>query len=147
MIDPEFMFPDEGRLLSVRAGEAARRMGYRGIAGLDIGLRNDGRLVVFDPNFRANSSTAQLLFHDSAVARTGHSVTRSFHAEPDCTFKALTTRLEAPIRDGWFVPTRLFNGEKHTLSMGRHIVTGFVLGHDRIEAENTAQLLKAHLEA
>ena len=147
MIDPEFMFPDEGRLLAVRVGEAARRMGYRGIAGLDIGLRNDGRLVVFDPNFRINASTAQLLFHDSAVARTGCSVTRSFHAEPSCTFKELTKRLEAPIRDGWFVPTRLFNGEKHPLSMDRHIVVGFVLGHNRIETESAVKLLKAHLEA
>ncbi len=147
MIDPEFMFPDEGRLLAVRVGEAARRMGYLGIAGLDIGLRNDGRLVVFDPNFRFNASTAQLLFHDSAVARTGHSVTRSFHAEPGCTFNKLATRLEAPIRDGGFVPTRIFNGEKHPLSMDRHFVTGFVLGHDRIEAEGAVQLLKAHLEA
>ncbi|MBN2169130.1 MAG: hypothetical protein JW738_07785 [Actinobacteria bacterium] len=146
MIDPEFMFPDEGRLLAVRVGEVARSMGYRGIAGLDIGLRNDGRLVVFDPNFRLNASTSQLLFHDSAVARTGHSVTRSFHAEPYCTFKELTKRLEAPIREGWFVPIRIFNGEKHPLSMGQHFVTGFVIGHNRIEAEGAVQLLKARLE-
>ncbi|MFZ0451405.1 MAG: hypothetical protein WAL98_19385, partial [Desulfatiglandaceae bacterium] len=146
MIDPERMFPEEGRSLAIQVGEAARRLGYRGIAGLDIGLRKDGRLIVFDPNFRFNSSTAQLLFHDSAVARTGHSVTCSFHSEPSCAYSKLSVRLEAPIGDGWFVPTRLFNGEKHPLSMGKHIVTGFVLGHNRIEAEDAAKSLKGCLE-
>lgn len=147
MIDPECMFPEEGRLLAVHVGEAARRLGYRGIAGLDIGLRNDGRLVVFDPNFRVNLSTAQLLFHDSAVTRTGHSATCSFHSEPSCAYSKLVASLEAPIGDGWFVPTRLFNGEKHPLSMGKHLVTGFVLGHNRIEAEAAAKALKGGLDA
>jgi hypothetical protein len=146
IIDPECMFPEEGRSLAVQVGEAARRMGYRGIAGLDIGLRNDGRLIVFDPNFRFNSSSAQLLFHDSAVTRTGHSVTCSFHAEPSCAYSKLAAGLEAPIGDGWFVPTRLFNGEKHPLAMGKHLVTGFVLGHSRLEAEAAAKTLKDSLE-
>lgn len=147
IIDPEYIFPEEGRSLAVQVGETARRLGYRGIAGLDIGLRNDGRLIVFDPNFRVNSSTAQLLFHDSAVTRTGHSVTCSFNAEPSCAYSKLAVRLEAPIWDGWFVPTRLFNGEKHPLSMGKHLVTGFVLGHNRIESEDAAKSLKGDLEA
>jgi hypothetical protein len=55
--------------------------------------------------------------------------------------------LEAPIADGWFVPTRLFNGEKHPLTMGKHLVNGFVLGHNRIEAENAAKSLKDSIEA
>jgi hypothetical protein len=147
MIDPEFMFPEEGRSLAVQVGEAARRLGFRGIAGLDIGLRSDGRLIVFDPNFRFNSSTAQLLFHDSAVTRTGHSVSCSFEAGPRCAFSKLAERLEAPIGEGWLVPTRLFNGEKHPLSMGKHVVNGFVLGHNRVEADDVAQSLKADLEA
>ena len=147
IIDPEYIFPDEGRVLAVYVGEAARRLGYRGIAGLDMGLRNDGRLIVFDPNFRVNSSTAQLLFHDSAVNRTGYSVTCSFHAEPQCPFSKLSARLEAPIGDGWFIPTRLFNGEKHHLSRVRHIVDGFVLGHEKSKAEDAAKALRDDLEA
>ena len=78
---------------------------------------------------------------------TGALLTASFHAEPSYACSKLAVRLEATIGDGWFVPTRLFNGEKHPLAMGKHLVTGFVLGHNRIEAENAAKSLKSSLEA
>ena len=145
LIDPDASFPQEGRALAETVGMAAQRLGFRGVAGLDIGLGCDGRLLVFDPNFRINASTHQLLLHDSAAARSGLRVSRSFQASPGGPFKDLAERLDAPIGDGWFVPTRLFNGEKHPLSEGRHIVTGFVLGNSRQDAEDAARRLEGWL--
>jgi hypothetical protein len=146
MIDPANAFPAAGHALVVRIGEAARHLGFRGIAGFDIGRTHDGRLLVFDPNFRFNSSSTQLLFHESAVSRTGLPATCSFQVSIGGSFKALAKRLENPIGEGYFVPTRLFNGELHPLAKGTHIVTGFVLGKDRQGAAQTARLLQERLE-
>ncbi len=142
IIDPDAAFPEAARALAVQIGKNAGKLGFKGIAGLDIGLASDGRLIVFDPNFRFNSSTSQLLFHESAAARSGLSVSCSVQLTPTMSFSELAVHLEAPISDGWFVPTRIFNGEKHSLSEGRHIVTGFVLGRDRTDAKKAVALLQ-----
>lgn len=146
LIDPAAAFPPAGFTLAETIGETARQRGFQGIAGLDIGLTAEGHLVVFDPNFRINSSTSQLLFHPAAAARVGLPVSRSFQVFVGGPFKDVSTRLEAPIEEGWFVPTRIFNGEKHPLSDGKHIVTGFVLGSTRAETEATAALLEQSLD-
>lgn len=147
IIDPDNTFPDAGRKLATQIGEAARRLGYRGIAGLDIGVRADGRPVVFDPNFRFNSSSTQLLFHDSATSRVNLPVSYSFQANPRCRFETLTGRLKQVIDRGRFVPTRLINGERHPHSNGSHVVTGFVLGENRKAAATAAEKLRLDLEA
>jgi hypothetical protein len=145
IIDPDRAMPEAARSLATAIGENARVLGFRGIAGLDIGLASDGRLIVFDPNFRFNSSTPQVLFHDSAAKRAGLPVSLSFHGAFSGTFKELSTRLEAPIRDGWLVPTRVFNAEKHTLAHGKHLVTGFLLAKDRESVRAVSSRLEAAL--
>lgn len=142
MIDPERPLPPAAQALAVQVGEKARLEGFRGVAGLDIGIDRDGRLVVFDPNFRFASSTAQLLFHPAAADRSGLQASHSLQVTPTGSFADMARRLQAPIAEGWFVPTRFFNGEKHPLSNGKHIVTGFVLGADRAEAESRSKLLQ-----
>ncbi len=146
VIDPENSFPETGKKLATRIGEAARQQGFRGIAGLDIGLRTDGRPVIFDPNFRFNSSSTQLLFHDSATCRSNLPVSYSFQTTPRGKFKTLNVRLKKAIDQGRFVPTRLFNGEQHPHANGTHIVTGFVLGENRKAAEAVAESLRHDLE-
>lgn len=144
-IDPERALPPDAVVLAVKVGEAARALGFRGVAGFDIGLAMDGRLILFDPNFRIASSTQQILFHQSAVERCGLPVSRSFQTTPVGPFKHTSARLHAPIDQGWFVPSRFFNGENHLLSGGKHIVTGFVLGADQHQASLAAKRLQALL--
>jgi len=146
ILDPEKPFPGEALDLAVRVGEAARSRGFRGLAGLDIGLTLEGRLIVFDPNFRFNSSSSQLLLHDSAASRAGLGASRSFQACPGGSFQGVAEALMAPIDEGWFVPTRCFNGEKHPLVEGRHTITGLVLGRDRAGAEAAVARLMGQLE-
>lgn len=144
-IDPERDLPPEAVMLAIKAGEVARGLGFRGVAGFDIGLSMDGRLILFDPNFRIASSTPQILFHQSAVARCGLPVSRSFQATPTGPFNETAARLHAPIDQGWFVPLRLLNGDRHPLSGGKHIITGFVLGMDQEAATLNAKRLQALL--
>jgi len=144
-IDPERAFPEQGRALARAIGEAARRLGFRGIAGLDIGRARDGRVLVFDPNFRFNSSSAQLLFHPAAAARAGLGTSLSFDEKLGGSFAELAARLEAPIGEAWFVPLRLWNGAEHPLSEGRHRVSGMVLGRDRADAAGACARLRERL--
>lgn len=146
IIDPENPFPADGAELAVTVGEKARELGYRGFAGIDIGLSTDGRLLVFDPNFRVASSTNQILYHKAATERSGYRVSYSFQVKAKGTFKDLSKTLEIPIKEGWFVPTRIFNGEMHPYAEGRHTVTGIILGHSRTKAEQTALEFQSKLE-
>jgi len=147
MINSENDFPPEAKALALQIGESAKRMGFRGIAGIDIGRSVDGRLFVFDPNFRVASSTSQLLFHPAASKRVGLPVSQSFQVTPSDSFDDVARRLHQPIDEGWFVPTRFFNGEKHPLSGGKHIITGFVLGADQNLAVAASQRLQEILLA
>lgn len=144
IMDTENGFPPEGMELATKVGEVARELGFRGIAGLDIGRTVDGRFVMFDPNFRVAACTSQLLFHPAAAARIGMPLSRSFQVKPAGEFRSVAEKIHRPIDEGWFVPTRFFNGEKHPSGDGRHIVTGFVLGVNR-EAASEAWIRLSQL--
>jgi hypothetical protein len=147
VIDPANAFPESGRALIDRVGAAAAASGFRGVAGLDIGLTTDGRLIVFDPNFRINACSAQVMLHDSAAARAGLSTSALFHVRSSLPFSALAEAMKGPIDDGWFVPTRIVDGALHPLSEGASLCTGFVLGADRASAFRRKAELMAMLGA
>jgi hypothetical protein len=147
MIDPVTPFPREGVELVVAVGEAARRRGYVGLAGLDIARADDGGFIVFDPNFRFNASSTQVLLHEAASARDGLPVSCSAHATTLMPFETLRRRIEGPIDDGWFVPTRLLDARWLPTAEGRSMCTGFVLGRDRAEAIARSDAFKTLLDA
>lgn len=145
-IDPAWRLPEAAQDLAQRVGEAARLRGFRGLAGLDIGLTREGQLVVFDPNFRFNGSTTQVLFHEAAAARSGLGASRSFQIRSTLPFQELLSRVHEPVEAGWFVPTRAFNAEVCEAQAGWHTLTGFVLGRDSAAAEAASGRLQARLE-
>ncbi len=147
VINPENPFPSGGQRLAVAVGEAARKQGFRGIAGLDIGMTPEGRFVVFDPNFRLNASTAQALFHGAATARVGLPVSRSFHALTDLPCATAIDRVLPALDAGWFIPTRLLDGALLPAALGKSYVTGFVLGHDPADAQVRSAQLQSALAA
>lgn len=81
------------------------------------------------------------------MARTNLPVSHSVHSTPGGAFARIASVLDGPLAEGWFVPTRVFNGEKHPHPMGKHMVSGFVLGEDRMAATKAAQRLLGVLEA
>lgn len=134
VIDPENLFPQAGEDLVRLVGAVAAQRGFTGLAGLDVGRTTDGGLIVFDPNFRLNACSAQILWHASAVARTGLAASVSVNAPAAMDYTRLEKALLGPIEEGWFVPTRLIDGSLHPLSGGACLCTGFVLGADRADA-------------
>jgi hypothetical protein len=147
VIDPSNAFPESGRALVEKIGAAAAARGFLGVAGLDIGLTKDGRLIVFDPNFRLNGCTGQVLLHDSAAARVGLPASVQINGRTRLPFGAMSRALKGPIDDGWFVPTRIIDGALHPLSDGVSLCTGFVLGADRHAAFQRSAELETLLDA
>lgn len=142
VIDPGRGLPDEGIALAATIAEAARRKGFRGICGFDIGLSRDGGLYVFDPNFRFNSSTPQAMLHAAAAQRSGLGVSFSFSERSTNPMTETIARLKGPISDGWFVPTRLLDHALLPAAEGASLITGFVLGQTQDAATRRAAELK-----
>jgi len=148
IIDPDVALPPEGAALAVKVGEAAAADGFIGIAGLDIGRTADGRLYVFDPNFRGNACTSQVMLHASAARRAGGRVSVSVSGRVPLGMRPLlTAALEAPMREGWLVPTRLLDGTLLEAAEGHSQYDAFVIGRDRSEALARARTVDARVAA
>lgn len=145
VIDPEVALPAAGIALALNVADAARRAGFRGVCGLDIGLARDGRLIVFDPNFRFNASSAQVVLHPAAVARSGLGVSASVSAASPRPMAEVIARITAPVAEGWFVPTRLLDAALLPAANGASLCTGFVMGRTRAEAQARASDFAARL--
>lgn len=146
IIDPENPFPEAGIELALSVGEAARAAGFLGVCGMDIGRTTDGQLVVFDPNFRINACTTQILLHPSAAARSDLGLSLSFSGKTAISVRSLLEAIRGPVADGWFVPTRILDGSLLPAAEGISHCTGFVLADSRAEAEARSQLLQSLLE-
>jgi len=136
--------PNDVQSLALDISEKGRNAGYCGIAGFDMGIFN-GKLLVFDLNFRACGSTPQLLLHASACSRVGGSVTRSFKCESAEPFEHAVSRVGAILDAGSFVPTSAFDGNaEHEVSS---VIAGFVVGRDDQELVEIEGELQGRLDA
>ena len=146
IIDEANPLPESGVQLAVMAGEEARKQGFVGVAGLDIGQTSNGELVVFDPNFRFNGSSVQVFLHCSAARRAGLAVSVSAQSPSSLTVHDLARALRGPIDDGWLVPTRVIDGTLLPIAEAASIFTGFILGADRADAAANREALERLLK-
>jgi hypothetical protein len=114
----------------VSVGERARAAGYRGLAGCDVGLTEDGRFLLFDLNFRLNASTTLLLLRAAASARGGVGWVASWSASTALPAGQVVDRLLPWVREGRFVPLRLFDLAALPAPQELRTVLGLVLGED-----------------
>jgi hypothetical protein len=128
LIDPGVHCPSEIVEAVQVVAERARRVGYRGLAGVDAGLDPAGIPRIFDLNFRLNGSTAPLL----AVRRFGLAgalVSRPILGQrsPDSLLRALAPAIAA----GELVPLGMFDASEHddpaAVSLAQVVVRGRTL--------------------
>lgn len=134
IVDPQQAMPASGFDLARAIGEAAGMRGFRGLAGIDIGIGPEQVPYAFDPNFRLTFSTAQALLHDSAALRSGLPVSLSVNEFVRTAMPDLLARLRGPVEDAWFVPTRLGDAALLPSAQGLSNVMGFVMGRNREDA-------------
>jgi hypothetical protein len=147
VINPLAAFPAAAQALVLALGEKARLLGYRGFAGFDVGQTAEGRLVVFDPNFRFNSSTPLAMFHAAMVARSGLPAARGFHLTQSAPMGRLIEATRQATDEGWFLPHRFLDGALLPAAAGNSYVTGMVMGEDLADTVARAARLTDILRA
>lgn len=112
----DLQVPDRAVAMAMAATEAAADRGYRGCAGIDVGVLESGRIVVFDLNFRVNSSTAAVLLHSSVAEQHSFRVARLAGWKCERGFETMIREASRAMEAG------------HLLPLGTHDPT--LHGHD-----------------
>lgn len=144
-IDPSDAPPGEAVEAALEIAERGRSRGYRGIAGFDMALDANGRLYVFDLNFRLNASTTALLLHDSAVKRIGATVSETWAANVEKPLAAAIDALLPFAEAGTFVPTRFYDATPQ--SRGMSTIGGLIIADSAAETQRLGEAFDAALRS
>jgi hypothetical protein len=118
------------------AAERAARAGYRGVAGFDTAELGDGRVFIFDINFRLNGSTLPLFFHQALTARYGKPVLRTRFCKFSGSYRQLLAHLERWSGDGKFIPFAIQRPQEESQPAR---VFGVLMGKNRAEVTALAE--------
>lgn len=129
-IDPDNEPPDPAVALALSIAERARSLGYRGVAGFDIGVTPEGRVFVFDLNFRLVASTRQVLLHGAATGRINTRISESWNVFIAGPLERALDRIYSFAEAGVFVPASFYEGTP--LSDGKSLISGMIVA-DTIE--------------
>lgn len=137
------------RDLALDIARRAGQSGYRGIAGFDIGEMENGNPIVFDLNFRPNSSTGLLLAGPAALHNTGLAVAQTFHLRHDGPLEAIFKLVQEDAAAGRIIPGSMFDAEtyKSTLSdpTTRSCLDGWILARSDAEATDWTRSIAGRL--
>lgn len=136
--------PDAGLVeLGRQAARAGQALGYRGIFGVDAGLDESGRPILFDPNFRVNGCTAQVLLAQSVAASWGRLCTRLRNGLVfRGPFPGMLEALHRGVASRAVVPLTMFDASG-VLEPPAHPSCSLLLaGDDRDEVERHAAALR-----
>jgi hypothetical protein len=128
--------PDVGFIeLGTAISELASALGYYGIAGYDMARRADGKVIVFDLNFRINGSTTALLLSQSIFAARGTPVLRSGRWQGTGTFADLRDVVMRATEAGWLVPYAVVDPQ-YSSTPDAHPLLGALIVGESGEAVN-----------
>jgi hypothetical protein len=143
--------PETIKALALDISNRARNTGYRGIAGFDIGEVEDAEPVVFDLNFRPNSSTGLLLAGEAAMRRTGLPLARTFFLRHDGPLAELLDAVGPEADAGRIIPGSVFDADTYKASSEdaatRSCLDGWILAETRDQAAAYAQQVTARLRS
>jgi len=102
---PEAELVESGR----QVADAGRALGYRGILGVDAGLNEEGRPVLFDANFRINGCTTQVLLSESIATTWSRPCSRNLNALFRGDFADMIEALHRGVASRSLVPLMVFD--------------------------------------
>ena len=143
-IDPACPEPYEAVLIAMDISQRAQKMGFRSVAGFDIGIDAAGKLYVFDLNFRLNASTNQLILHESMTWRIGSHINQTWQIESYHSIDSLINQLEPFAKKGQFVVSRFFDRKIYNdFHHGdvKNIISGFIIGKSTEEIDEINKAL------
>ncbi len=89
--------------------QKAYRHGYRGFAGFDAAVKEDGSFIIYDLNFRFNGSTAPLLLYDALARYTGMPVAKNASWKCRSSFDDMIELLPLAVEKYQFIPINTFD--------------------------------------
>ena len=129
-IDPTVVPSAAARLACTLVIERAARAGYRGMAGFDTAELSDGRVFIFDLNFRMNGSTLTLLFSRSLREKFGARVLRCRSWCYTGSYQRMLAQVERWNGEGKLAP---FSLQRPLSDSNPPRISGVLLGTTRTE--------------
>lgn len=142
-IDPDNQPSGATVALAIEIGHRARRLGFVGVAGFDIGEDGNGRPFVFDLNFRFAACTPQLLMHSAAASRVGGRISQSLKYQFPGPLSPVLRHLEKTALEGRFVPLRLYETSGQEGDCSR--INGMLIGATQKEIDELETALEGEL--
>jgi hypothetical protein len=139
-----FELPEEALDLVAHVAEQGRERGFRGVAGMDIGENETGRMLVFDLNFRLNGCTPQVVLHAAACERTGARVSRIRRFRFRHPLADVIADVRPLVEQGTLIPISAFDSELDPEGAGLSSIAAILVGADyddvhRLEEELAAR--------
>jgi hypothetical protein len=146
-IDAESEAPAVAVEVGVRVVRAGLVRGYWGWVGVDMAIGEDGRVLVFDLNFRLNGSTAALLLAESVRISLGSRVIRLRSWKGRCTYREMLNAAYTAMGKGLLLPLNSYDpvtgGQPHAPPR----MAGLIIGGSRDEVkEREGELAALGLE-
>jgi hypothetical protein len=132
--------PPEAVELGIKAAKEGYRRGYYGLVGTDMAVLENGRVLIFDLNFRINGSTPALLLYESIRRELGKTVMRLRTIPCPGTYGKMLKGTYKAMEKGMLLPLISFDPEIDGDSAPR--LRCLILGNTREEVfENERQLI------
>jgi hypothetical protein len=124
--------------------ERAVAMGYHGFCGLDAGRTEEGRVVVFDLNFRVNGSTPPLLLFNALEGAGARCVCGRWQSwSYEGSLCRLADIIATMVQSRRLLPIASYSPEATRNGPGRAVVWGLMLGEDPDEIDDSNRALRA----
>jgi len=137
------------RLLALDIAARAQQLGYRGVAGFDIGEMPTGDPVVFDLNFRPNSSTGLLMAGRAALQATGMTIAQTFYLRHNGPLDDLLKVVRKEAAAGRIIPGSMFDAETYISTSAdpatRSCLDGWVLADSSADATDWTRQIARQL--
>ena len=109
LLDPTGQPPDQVLRLGDQIAAEGGRLGFSGIAGFDIVVTQDRRVLAIDLNFRLVSSTAQVLLHPRLSRERGLGASRLAFCTYPGRLDEMLKACRPGIDKGWIVPLATYD--------------------------------------
>ncbi|NQT15274.1 MAG: hypothetical protein HQ582_21135, partial [Planctomycetes bacterium] len=134
--EPHRQPPAEAVRLGREIMRQAALRGYRGFAGFDMAVLFDGRVKVFDLNFRLNGCTKVLLLYEGVRRAFGaRCIGRGCSFQAAGSFLAMCNAARAAFQERVLLPLVTYDPAAIPVPTGAPMLWALVLGEDRPEVE------------
>ena len=127
--------PPEAVQVGMRIVKKGFDHGYFGLAGIDMALLDDGRIMVYDLNFRINGSTTPLLFAKSVMETFGQPLIKVDRFVGAGAYREMLDVIYGELGKGKLVPIASYDPESGGVQGSQPRLIAMLLGETKHEID------------